>query len=179
MPLYVDACALAKRYLPEGRSSQTVKTMLGRSNSWGGLFVSTFTEPEVVSALARYLRERPTEEQKRHAAAQHRRTVDLFRQEFASSAFSKADANEHIFRSATVLLRDNPQWNIGAGDALHLATAMYVRLTVLSPRTPLVFVTADRGLAGAAQAKQFSVFNPDWQPLQVLEALAGAPPSST
>lgn len=43
MPLFLDACALAKRYLQEGRSSQRMKEITGRARKWGGLFVSSFS----------------------------------------------------------------------------------------------------------------------------------------
>ncbi|MFL5542168.1 MAG: hypothetical protein ACJ8J0_24490, partial [Longimicrobiaceae bacterium] len=56
MPLYLDTSVLAKRYLAEGISSQTVKRILSRSTDWGGSIVSAIVNPEVVSAFATKIR---------------------------------------------------------------------------------------------------------------------------
>ena len=58
MPLFLDACALAKRYLSE-HGSKRMKEITGRFDDWGGFFVSGFVELEVLGALARYAREHP------------------------------------------------------------------------------------------------------------------------
>jgi len=57
MPLFLDACALAKRYLREGRSTSRMQAITGRPKRWGGLVVSSFVEIEVVSAIAKAARE--------------------------------------------------------------------------------------------------------------------------
>lgn len=176
MPLYLDACALAKRYLLEGRSTQTMKTMTSRSARWGGFVVSSFVEPEVVSACSKYVREQTIPFQSSEARAHHERVVDHFRNDLRRGVFRIVNVNRPLLESATDLLRANPEWNIGAADALHLATALLVRSEM--ENTPLVFVTADRGLAEAARAKGFPVFNPDWDRLDRLEALIDPPSAS-
>lgn len=173
MPLFVDACALAKRYLPEGRSSQVMKEMVNRSRRWGGLVVSTFIEPEVVSAMARYVREKPTVDQKALARQDHPKLVRTFRSEYTSTAFYRVDPSEDIIRSATVLLRDNPEWSIGAGDAVHLATAMALRVRTGDER--LIFVTSDVGLYDAAKAKGFAAVNPNYHGPAEVDRLFAAP----
>jgi len=55
--LHQHASALAKRYLREGRSTMRMKEITGRPKRWGGLFVSSFVEIEVVSAIAKEARE--------------------------------------------------------------------------------------------------------------------------
>jgi hypothetical protein len=52
MPLFLDACAFAKRYLNEGTSTQRMRQITGRFDRWGGFVVSSFIEPEVISAFA-------------------------------------------------------------------------------------------------------------------------------
>jgi len=65
-------------------------------------------------------------------------------------------------------LRNNPEHEIGAGDAIHLATAIGI---VNDAAVPLVFVTADRGLYAAAKAHGLAVLNPDYEGAERLEAI--------
>jgi predicted nucleic acid-binding protein len=162
MPLFLDACALAKRYLPEGRSTQTVNRIIGRSRALGGLVVSTLVEPEVVSALARFVRDRPLPEQRREATRLHPRSVQTFRTEYRKSGFSAVPITDELLANATDIMRDAPQWSIGAADAVHLATALQVRSRIGSSQK-LVFVTADQGLYEAAKASGLAVHNPNYQ----------------
>ena len=60
MPLFLDACALAKRYLREGESSRRMQKITGRFDRWGGFVVSSIIEPEVISAFAKYARAHAT-----------------------------------------------------------------------------------------------------------------------
>jgi hypothetical protein len=39
MPLFLDACAFAKRYLDEGESSERMREITGRFNDWGGFVI--------------------------------------------------------------------------------------------------------------------------------------------
>jgi predicted nucleic acid-binding protein len=169
MPLFLDACALAKRYLREHESSRRVKEMMGRFDQWGGLVVSSFIELEVVSALARFAREHPNysvELLRRHA-----HVVDQFRKELSRAAFRIVWLTDDLLEEASDLLKQHPEYAIHAGDAVHLATARSVREN-LDPAQKLVFVTADRGLEDAAKAEGFLTLNPMHQGMEVLERTA-------
>lgn len=169
MPLFLDACALAKRYLPE-HGSKRVKEIMGRFDRWGGFFVSSFIELEVLGALARYAREHPnysTELMQRHPAV-----VDRFRKELSKSAFTILSVNDDVVEQASHLLRRRPEYAIHAGDAVHLVTALTAR-EELKPQDVLVFVTADRGLEAAAKAEGLPTLNPMWQGVETLQTIPG------
>jgi predicted nucleic acid-binding protein len=176
MPLYLDTSALAKRYLPEGISSQTVRRILGRSTDWGGSIVSAIVNPEVVSAFATKIRANSMPLQRREAIARLPAVVAEFRREFESGAFQILPVNDVILDDAARLIEANPLLNIGAADAIHLATAIEVRFDLESDLS-LVFVTADRGLAEAAQREQFVVFDPLYDRPEKLYGLPGLRPS--
>ncbi|HET7228860.1 MAG TPA: type II toxin-antitoxin system VapC family toxin [Longimicrobium sp.] len=156
MPQFLDACALAKRYLPE-YGSKRMKEITGRFDRWGGFVVSGFIEPEVISALARYARDHRV-----HSAdymRQHPAVVDQFRKELSERAFTVVGVTDQVVEQASDLLRKRPEYAIHAGDAVHLATALGFRTQLNKPDT-LVFVTADRGLELAAQAEGLATYNP-------------------
>ena len=72
--------------------------------------------------------------------------------------------------AAADLLREHPEYSIDAGDAIHLVTALGVAART-TQASPIVFVTADRGLAAAARENGFSVFNPLDQGMDELERI--------
>lgn len=168
MRLFLDACALAKRYLLEQESSRRIKEITSRFNQRGGFVVSSFIEIEVISALAKYAREHPN-----HSAEflrRHPAVVEHFRKELSRPEFSIVWLNDDTLEDASELLKRRPEYPIHAGDAVHLATALAVRAT-LDPDERLVFVTADRGLEGAARAEGLLTLNPLHQGAEVLERL--------
>ena len=172
MPLYLDTSALAKRYLPEGTSSQTVRRILGRSTNWGGSVVSAIVNPEVVSAFATKIRANSIPLQRREAIARFPELVAEFRREFESGVFRILPVNDEILDDAARLIAAKPTLNIGAADAIHLATAMEVR-DRLASGVSLVFVTADRGLAEAADKEDFPVFDPLYHRMDRLDEIPG------
>lgn len=155
MPLYLDACALAKRYMHEGVSTKRMLEITGRHDHWGGFVVSSLIEPEVISAFAKYARSMPAEHQA-HYFALHPRTVDTFRRELSRVAFTIISVTDAEIERAADFLRAAPQYSIGAADAIHLMTALQVR----EDEPALVFVTADKGLQSAAAAAGLPVYNP-------------------
>jgi predicted nucleic acid-binding protein len=159
MPLYLDTSALAKRYLAEGISSQTVKRTLSRSTAWGGSIVSAIVSPEVGLRLRH---EDPRDSiplQRREAIARLPAVIAAFRRELGSGLIQVLPVNDVILDDAARLIAARPTLNIGAADAIHLATAIEVR-DRLTSGVSLVFVTADRGLAEAAEQQDFLVFDP-------------------
>lgn len=168
MPLFLDACALAKRYLHEGESTRIMRRITGRFDRWGGFVVSSLIEPEVISALGKYARGK-TPHQK-HYYNQHPRIVDAFRRDLSQPTFTIVPVTDDEVEAAADLLKAHPEYSIGAADAIHLVTAQSVRADS-DAETPMVFVTADRGLADAARENGFTVFNPLHQRPEELERL--------
>lgn len=170
MPLFLDACALAKRYLREGESSRRMQKITGRFDRWGGFVVSSIIEPEVISAFAKYARAQAPNQ--RHFFSLHPQVVDAFRRDLSRSAFTIVPVTDDEVATAADLLRAHPEYEIGAADAIHLATAMAVARHA-GGDAPLVFVTADNGLAAAARDTGLTVFNPLYQQPDDLEKIAG------
>lgn len=169
MPLFLDACALAKRYMHEGESTRRMQKITGRFDRWGGFVVSSLIEPEVISAFAKYARAQvPNEE---HFYRIHPRIVDTFRRDLSRPGFTILPVTDEEVEAAADLLRTHPEYSIGAADAIHLATAKGVARG--RGETPFVFVTADNGLAAAARASGLTVFNPLYQRPEDLETIAG------
>jgi predicted nucleic acid-binding protein len=169
MPLFLDACALAKRYLREGESSRRMQKITGRFDRWGGFVVSSIIEPEVISAFAKYARAQAPNQ--RHYFSLHPQVVDTFRRDLSRPVFTIVPVTDDEVETAADLLRAHPEYAIGAADAIHLATAMAVARYARED-APLVFVTADNGLADAAMDNGLTVFNPLYQKPEDLEAIA-------
>src|SRR6202008_525891 len=146
MPLFLDACALAKRYVNEGRSTQTMKEITGRPTRWGGLIVSRWVEIETVSALANHVRRSPPHAQA-EALARFPQTGATPRKDLRSGAFNIIEVEDEITASAMQLLVDHPRQEIGAGDAVHLAGARGAQTRLLD----LVFLNSDGPLYRAAE----------------------------
>jgi predicted nucleic acid-binding protein len=88
--------------------------------------------------------------------------------------FTIVPVTDDEVEAAADLLREHPEYSIGAGDAIHLVTALAVT-TQTGAASPLVFVTADRGLAAAARENGFAVFNPLDQEMDELERITTGP----
>jgi len=174
MPLFLDACALAKRYLPEQLSSRRVREITGRFDRWGGFVVSSFIELEVISAIAKYSREHPS--YSTHLLKRHKGAVDHFRKELSHAAFEIVYLDDDLLEEAADYLRLHPEYSIHAGDAVHLMTAIKVRAK-LGPGQVLVFVTADAGLEAAARAEGFATMNPMREGVEALKAFVGLEPN--
>jgi predicted nucleic acid-binding protein len=170
MPLFLDACALAKRYLPEGESTRRMQQITGRFDRWGGYVVSSLVEPEVISAFGKYARARAPYEA--HHYRKHPRIVDAFRRDLCRPFVTIIPVTDDEVEAAADLLKAHPEYAIGAADAIHLATALALHAQGRDG-TPLVFVTADRGLAEAAREKGLTVFNPLYQRAEELDAIVG------
>jgi len=168
MPLYLDACAFAKRYLNEGTSTDRMRDITGRFNRWGGFVVSSFVEPEVISAFAKHARNTEHPDLRAHFLKKHPDVVESFRRDLSKAAFTIVPLSDELVEDAANLLKSHPEYDIGAGDAVHLATALEIRPTL---EGPLVFVTADRGLEGAARAEGFATVNPLRDGVDALERI--------
>lgn len=168
MPLFLDACALAKRYLHEGESTRRMRQITGRFEGWGGFVVSSLIEPEVISAFGKYARAKTPHET--HYYQLHARVVDTFRRDLSGSGVTILPVTDDEVEAAADLLRAHPEYRIGAADAIHLATAQALAAREETEK-PLVFVTADNRLAKAARESGLTVFNPLYQRPEELEAI--------
>ena len=170
MPLFLDACALAKRYLLEHWSSRRIKEITSRFDKWGGFLVSGFVELEVISALAKYAREHPNFSA--DYLRKHSDVVDHSRKELSQPDFTIINVDDDVVERASDLLRRHPEYAIHAGDAVHLVTALNVRARMAAEQV-LVFVTTDRGLEAAAKAEGLPTLNPMWQGVETLQTIPG------
>ncbi len=144
-PVYVDASALAKLYLPEAESDSLELALFGRRD----LQVSNLAVTEVISAAARRRREGLlTSEQ---LSRVHSALLDDVSNE---GAFLRLDLEPSVHREAERLLvrgaTDEGAPGLRAADALHLALAVTAAARTL--------VTFDQRLAQAARMAGLHVF---------------------
>jgi predicted nucleic acid-binding protein len=132
-PLYLDASALLKVYVPETGSSELNDVIAGRLD----LIVSDLTLTEIVSALARRLR----------AGALPREAVGRVQQSIASrvdeGVLQRVELTRAVHRRAEHLLVTLDATPLRAADALHLALAQAGRAASMA--------TYDARLAAAAR----------------------------
>jgi predicted nucleic acid-binding protein len=146
---YFDTSALAKRYVVEIGSSwvQTVVTQ----QSGQTIYTSVLTQPELVSALQRRVREGNLEADEARDLAQQ--VVEHMTQSYALIAITAP-----VIARACEALQTHP---LRAYDALHLACALAVREVLENQQLSVpIFVAADDPLLAAATAEGFGVENP-------------------
>ena len=147
---YLDASAIAKRYLQES-GSQWVTTLWKRTGEIS-LFSATVVNVEVVCALSRTQREGRIGMKRRNESAA------LFTLEAQQNLESIAVSPEILQSAHRVALR-HP---LRAYDAVHLATALLLVEQLLWSGLPApIFVSADANLLTAARAEGLVVENPN------------------
>jgi len=115
------------------------------------IFTSVLTQPEIVSALQRCVREGTLEA---HQAQQLAQQV----LEHMTQSYALATITPPVITQAYALLQRHP---LRAYDALHLACALAVREAITRQQLSVpVFVAADDALLAAAAAEGFPVDNP-------------------
>lgn len=146
---YFDTSALAKRYVVEVGSSWVQAVVAQQSGQM--IYTSVLTQPELVSALQRRVREGALEAyQAQHLAQQ---VLEHMTQSYALVAITPP-----VITQACALLHRHP---LRAYDALHLACALAVREAIMRQQLSVpVFVAADDALLAAAAAEGFPVDNP-------------------
>jgi predicted nucleic acid-binding protein len=146
---YFDTSALAKRYVVEVGSSWVQAVVAQQSGQM--IYTSVLTQPELVSALQRRVREGALEaHQAQHLAQQ---VLEHMTQSYALVAITPP-----VITQACALLHRHP---LRAYDALHLACALAVREAIMRQQLSVpVFVAADDALLAAAAAEGFPVDNP-------------------
>ena len=146
---YFDTSALAKRYVVELGSSWVQAVVAQQSGQM--IYTSVLTQPEIVSALQRRVREGTLEA---HQAQQLAQQV----LEHMTQSYALATITPPVITQACALLHRHP---LRADDALHLACALAVREAITRQQlSGPVFVAADDALLAAAVAEGFPVNNP-------------------
>ncbi|MBI2467585.1 MAG: type II toxin-antitoxin system VapC family toxin [Candidatus Rokubacteria bacterium] len=134
-PVYLDASALAKVYVPEAWSEELERALLGRRD----LLASDLAVTELTSALARRVRD--GELARSHA----RRVYQRVQRDLTGGEFRQVELTGPVHREAERLLMGlGRRVALRAADALHLALAALVGARVL--------VTFDRRMDAAARA---------------------------
>jgi uncharacterized protein len=147
---YLDASAIAKRYLQESGSLWV--TELWKRAGEISLFSAALVNVEVVCALSRAQREERIGMRRRNESAA------LFALEAQQNLESIA-VSADILQSAHRLALRHP---LRAYDAVHLATALELAERMLWAGLPApIFVSADGNLLVAARAEGLVVENPN------------------
>jgi uncharacterized protein len=146
---YFDTSALAKRYVVEVGSPWVQAVVAQQSGQM--IYTSVLTQPEIVSALQRRVREGILAA---HQAQQLAQQV----LEHMTQSYALATITPPVIRQACALLHKHP---LRAYDALHLACALAVREAITRQQlSEPVFAAADDALLAAAAAEGFPVDNP-------------------
>ena len=132
--LFLDASALAKRYVEEAGTELVVATMAGQP-----IAISRLSVTEVVSAICRRCREGDLRVEQREAAL---RQLDSER-----SAFHVVEFTEEIVARAGALLRRHP---LRASDSVQLASCLLLADELGTPARLMAF---DERLVRAARAE--------------------------
>ena len=146
---YFDTSALAKRYVVEVGSTWVHAIVTQQSGQM--IYTSVLTQPEIVSALQRRVREGLLEAPEAERLAQQ--VLEHMTQSYTLAAITPS-----VLTQACALLHRHP---LRAYDALHLACALAVREAIAQQQLAgPVFVAADTTLLAAAAAEGFPVDNP-------------------
>ena len=146
---YFDTSALAKRYVVEVGSSWVQAVVAQQSGQT--LYTSVLTQPELVSALQRRVREGHLEADEALALAEQ--VVAHITQSYVLIAITTS-----VIAQACSALQKHP---LRAYDALHLACAQAVREVLEGQElSGPVFVASDDTLLAAAAVEGFAVDNP-------------------
>ena len=132
-PVYCDASALAKLYLPEPESEAVNRTLAGRRD----LLAADLGVTEIVSSIARRWREGSID-------LEYARTLQrMLLTDLDAGYFQRVELTPATYRQAERLLLSLPAVALRAADALHLAMAVDAGAGCI--------LTFDRRLAEAAR----------------------------
>jgi predicted nucleic acid-binding protein len=146
---YFDPSALAKRYVVEVGSSWVQAVVAQQSGQM--IYTSVLTQPEIVSAMQRRVREGSLETHQAQRLAQQ--VLEHMTQSYVLAAITPS-----VITRACTLLQRHP---LRAYDALHLVCALAVGEAIEQHQLSRpVFVAADDPLLAAAAAEGFPVDNP-------------------
>jgi uncharacterized protein len=160
---YMDASALAKRYVPEnghGLVDAILDTVSGNR-----FYVLSICAGEVFSILVR----------KRNggliAPAEFLRAVASFNSELLTSrTIQRVPVTKRLVSASLQLIEAH---SINSTDALILKSALAIALRLRRAGDDLVLVASDQRLLRAAQAEGLPTFNPETQDQAAFAVLAG------
>jgi predicted nucleic acid-binding protein len=153
--LYLDASALVKRYSSE-KGSKAVVARFDRNEK---IFTSRISFAEVHSSLGRKFR----------AGELNSKDLTRVREEFESDwvfSLSVLDLDVGTMSAISQLVE---QYDLKAGDAIHLSAAFWLRETIRvgrfrdTPDESVEFGVADKQLARIARMCGLQVFDPEVQ----------------
>jgi len=158
---YLDASALAKRYVPE--SGSLLLDHLLTSVPANRLYLFNVGMGEVVSLLVR----------KRNAglistARLSQALADFDTEIVKATAVRKLIADDALVETSFALIQTH---SINATDAIILRSAMNTANNLRATGDDLVLVASDLRLLRAAQTEGLAIFNPETQSLADLNAL--------
>jgi predicted nucleic acid-binding protein len=166
MPLYLDSCAVVKRYVDEqDGATPTMDRVYADPALWGGLLSSAWLLPEVTASLAKKLRSGEL------TRRQFTGLMQAFRLE-TERVVTLSEVGAGYADAASSLLEATPEVRFHSGDALHLYTATAIRMGI-GGAVPFVFVTADERLTDLVRSRGLSTFNPATEPIAALDAFFG------
>lgn len=142
---YLDTSALFKRYQLEP-GTDFISELLGNRGTDDSFITSHFTAIEIEAASARALRARLLNQRS------YSTLLGQFSNDIASLIILQP-ITSYIVSMASETARRNA---LRAGDAVHLATALFVRQTL----SELVFVTSDFELFAASGSEGFLTIDP-------------------
>jgi len=145
---YLDASALAKRYLEEA-GSPIVSGLIESANSI--ILSSQLCPIEVYSALSRRRNERFL------SPDLFQRAVTALETDISHRIFLAEVSSEILIFAKALIVKHG----VRAGDSIHLATAFTLNgPPLIATEDQLVFVGSDQALLNAALAEGFRVMNP-------------------
>lgn len=156
--LFLDACALAKRYLREP-GSDTMHAIVGAPEFRGRLFVAEHIEGEMLSLLNANFRR----------GLLSARALRVARGEFYThfpTIFAVVPARPEIAENARNILNLHARHAVTHPDALHLAAAKYVAINL--PAADLLLATSDGPMKAIAKRLRIPLFDPETDSIESL-----------
>jgi len=157
--LYLDTSALIKQYVREPGTERISARLQEEFVTGRSVFTSVLAFAEVHAALV----------QRRNDKSLSNRTFLLCRRNFETdwqSSFSVVALDSSVL----LIVREVVELNLKGADAVHLASAVWLRDSVALGALPdvnagsVTFATSDKKLAKAALTKKLSVFIPEDHP---------------
>ena len=160
---YLDASALAKRYVPE--TGTPVINYLFQQVSRDRMVCLNLGTLEVISIFVR------KKNANRIPVAAFNQAFTDYRQEVLDAAdFTKTSVTDSLISAALPLLAKH---SLNATDALVLRSALQLSVQSRAVGNDLVLVASDQRLLKAAQAEGLVTFDPETQDQLALDALLG------
>lgn len=141
--IYLDTSALVKKYVTE-KGTPVMQDLMEREDL---IFTSQLTSAETYAAFNRKRREREL------SAGEYRRITHSFVRDWAS--FVVVDLAAELF---PLIRRLTEAYPLRGADAVHLASALWLRERLLEP---LTFVGANTALIQSAEKEGLAVLNPE------------------